>query len=347
MRIPHSRPSINEEDINKVVSNLRTGKISSGEEVKLFEQEISKYIGVLGGIGVNSGTNALHLALNALGIKPGDEIILPSYVCASVLSAINYTGAKPVFADIEPKGYNIDPESAANKISKNTKAIIVPHMFGTPANLDKFLELNVPIIEDCAQAIGAEYKGKKVGSFGILSICSFYATKVLTTGQGGMVLTNSNKLLEKLRDLTKYDGRMDYRISYNYSLTDFQAAMGRSQLKRLASFINRRREIAKIYDNTFKEIGLIPPKVENSIYFRYVVEVDDVDQYIEEMNKLNIDCAKPVFKPLHQYFNMKDEEFPNTERAQNKAISIPIYPSLKDNEIKQICEAIKKVWNKF
>jgi len=174
MRIPHSRPSINEEDINKVVSNLRSGKISSGEEVKLFEQEISKYIGVLGGIGVNSGTNALHLALNALDIKPGDEIILPSYVCASVLSAINYTGAKPVFADIEPNGYDIDPESAANKISKNTKAILVPHMFGTPANLDKFLELNVPIIEDCAQAIGAEYKGEKVGSFGILFWNSIY-----------------------------------------------------------------------------------------------------------------------------------------------------------------------------
>jgi len=162
-----------------------------------------------------------------------------------------------------------------------------------------------------------------------------------------MVLTNSNKLLEKLRDLTKYDGRMNYRISYNYSLTDFQAAMGRSQLKRLDSFINRRREIAKIYDNTFKEIGWIPPKAENSIYFRYVVEVDDVDQYIEEMNKHNIDCAKPVFRPLHQYFNIDGEEFPNTERAQNKAISIPIYPSLKDKEIKQICEAIKKVWSKF
>ena len=347
MRIQHSKPSINEDDINAVVSNLRSGNIVSREEVKLFEQEVSKYIGVLGGIAVNSGTNAVNLALKALDIKEGDEVILPSYVCASVLSAVNYTGAKPVFADIKSDGYNIDPESVAEKITKNTKAIIVPHMFGTPANLDSFLKLEIPIIEDCAQAVGAEYERKKVGSFGVLSICSFYATKVLATGQGGMVLTNSGKLLEKLRDLTKYDGRNKYSVSYNNSLTDFQAAMGRSQLKRLDSFIKKRKEIAGIYNKVFEEVGQVLPKTKDSIFFRYVVEVENLDKYIEEMGKNGIDCAKPVFKPLHQYFNLESEDFPSTERAHNKAISIPIYPSMKDEEIKQVCEAIRKVWNNF
>ena len=347
MRVQHSRPSINKEDINAVVSNLRSGEIASGEEVSLFEREISKYIGVLGGVAVNSGTNALNLALKTLGIKAGDEVILPSYVCTSVLSAVNYTGAKPVFADIESGGYNLDPNSAAEKITKNTKAIIIPHMFGTPANMDSFLKYDIPIIEDCAQAIGAEYKGKKVGSFGVLSICSFYATKVLATGQGGMVLTNSEELLEKLRDLTKYDRRKEYSVSYNYSLTDFQAALGRSQLKRLDLFINRRREIAGIYNKVFKEVGQVLPKTENNIFFRYIVEVENLDRYIEEMRKLEVDCAKPVFKPLHQYFNIESKEFPNTEKAYNRAISIPIYPSMRDKEIKQVCEAVRKIWTNF
>ncbi len=346
MRIQHSKPSINEEDINAVVSNLRSGNIASGKEVKLFEQEVSKYVGVLGGVAVNSGTNAVNLALKALDIKEGDEIIIPSYLCASVLSAVNYTGAKTVFADIESDGYNIDPESAAEKITKNTKAIIVPHMFGTPVNLNSFLELDVPIIEDCAQAIGAKYQGEKVGGFGTLSIYSFYATKVIATGQGGMVLTTSKKLLEKLKDLTKYDGRENYSISYNNSLTNFQAAMGRSQLKKLNFFIKMRREIAGIYNKVFKEMGQVLPKTQDNIFFRYVVEVDNLDKYIEEMDKEGVDCARPVFKPLHQYFNMKNKDFPNTERAYNRAISIPIYPSMKDNEIEQVCEAIRKIWGK-
>lgn len=343
MKIPHSRPTITEEDISRVVSILRSGVIASGDEVKLFVQDLSKYIGVLGGVATNSGTNALHLALNALGVKHGDEVILPSYVCASVLNAINYTGATPVFVDIGPEGYNIDYNSAKDKISKNTRAMIVPHMFGAPVDIDEFLELDVPIIEDCAQAIGAEHKGRKVGSFGILSVYSFYATKVTTTGHGGMVLTNSDEMLERLRDLMKYDEREKYSISYNYSLTDFQAALGRNQLKRLDSFIKRRQEIAKIYDDTFKEINRIPPKDNNSIYFRYVIEVSNIDRHIARMKKLGVDCKKPVFRPLHQYFG-DNGEFPNTQRAMSKAISIPIYPLLNDEEIEYICKAIKKVW---
>ncbi len=231
--IPHSRPTISKEDVSSVADNLIGGQIASGKETALFEKEMSEYIGALGGVATNSGTNALHLALKAIGVKMGDEVVLPSYVCASVLSAVNYTGATPVLADIESRGYNIDPESVEKKISKKTKAIIVPHMFGAPANLGKLLALGVPIIEDCAQSVGAEYIGKRVGSFGDLSVFSFYATKVLTTGQGGMVLTNSQKLLENLANLTKYDELEEYCIAYNYELADFSAALGRNQLRRL------------------------------------------------------------------------------------------------------------------
>ncbi|VVB60206.1 UDP-4-amino-4-deoxy-L-arabinose--oxoglutarate aminotransferase [uncultured archaeon] len=343
MIIPHSRPTISKRDMDSVARNLLSGQIASRKEVGLFEKEMSSFIGVRMGVAANSGTNALHLALKALGIKSGDEVVLPTYVCASVLSAVNYTGATPVLADIEPGGYNISPESVEEKLSKKTKAIIVPHMFGIPANLDRLLKIDVPLIEDCAQAIGAEYKGKKLGSLGDLSIFSFYATKVLTTGHGGMALANSPQLLDRFADLTKYDEREGYAVSYNYEMADFAAALGRSQLRQLDSFIRRRNEIAKIYDDAFERIGMDGRTNRDGICFRYVVEVDNPDKYIEAMKKCGVNCAKPVFRPLHKYFG-KCGEFPNAERAMSRAISVPIYPSLNDEEISRICKSINRVW---
>ncbi len=343
MIIPHSRPTINKEDTDSVIRNLASRQIASRKEVGLFEKEMSSFINMRAGIATNSGTNALYLALKALGIKHGDEVVLPTYVCASVLSAVNYTGATPVLADIEQGGYNINSKSVEEKISEKTKAIIVPHMFGTPANLDKLLKLDVPLIEDCAQAIGAEYKGKKLGSFGELSIFSFYATKVLTTGHGGMILANSPELLDSLTDMIKYDERKEYRISYNYEMADFAAALGRSQLRRLDSFVKKRNEIAKIYDSAFEGIGNAGRIKRDGICFRYVVEVDNPGRYIGAMKKCGVNCAKPVFRPLHQYGYDKSKKFPNTERAMSHAVSIPIYPSLNDEEISRVCKSINTV----
>jgi len=343
MRIPHSRPTISQEDIEAVTSNILGGQIASGAEVDLFEKEMGGYVGALGGTATNSGTCALHLALNALGIARTDEVILPTYVCASVLSAVNYTGATPVLADIGSEGYNIDPASTEKKLSKKTKAIIVPHMFGIPANLEKLMNLGVPVIEDCAQSIGAEYKGKKLGSFGDLSIFSFYATKVMTTGHGGMVLSNSEKLIGRLEDLTRYDEREEYRTSYNYEMTDFQAALGRGQLRRLDGFIARRKEIADTYDDTFEALGIPGRKNREGICFRYVIELDNPDAFIREMNARGISCAKPVFKPLHRY-NGNAREFPNAERAMGRAVSIPVYPSMTDADVMTVCEAIKAIF---
>jgi perosamine synthetase len=342
MMIPHSRPTISENDISNVVTNLRSGLVAYGDEVTRFEQDMSKYIGVLGGVATNSGTSALHLALKALDIGPGHEIILPSYVCVSVLHAVKYCGASPVFADIGDGGYNLDSKSVDEKITANTKAIIVPHLFGTAADLAKLMEFGIPIIEDCAQAVGAEYRGQKLGSFGILSTFSFKATKLMTTGHGGMVMTNSREMLDRLRELAKYDELREYHVSYNYQLTDFQAALGRSQLKQLDSFIERRRRISKTYDEVFASMG---QKVQtaNGICFRYVVEVDNAERYIEPMKLQGVNCARPVFKPLHQYFN-SHTELRNTDMAIHSVISIPIYPSLNDDEVVHICKIVEKVW---
>jgi perosamine synthetase len=344
MIIPHSRPTISEEDMNCVVANLRSGLLACGEEVARFEQDLSSYIGVQGGVATNSGTSALHLALEALDVGPGDEVVVPSYVCASVLHAVKCTGASPVLADIGLGNYNIAPKSVAGRITKDTKGMIVPHLFGIAADIGELLQLNVPIIEDCAQSIGAEYKGRKLGSYGILSTFSFKATKLVTTGHGGMVVTNSREMLEKLRDLAKYDELDKYHASHNYLLTDFQAALGRSQLKRLGPFIERRLGIAEIYDDVFRNIGQNRREVGDGIMFRYVVDVDNADRYIEAMKKGGIYCARPVFKPLHEY-TVADDEFPNTERAMNRTVSIPIYPSLSDKEIEYVCRSVERVWS--
>ncbi|NOQ37976.1 hypothetical protein GQ472_03730, partial [archaeon] len=216
--------------------------------------------------------------------------------------------------------------------------------------IDRFIELGresgVPVIEDCAQSIGASHDGKKVGSFGNLSIFSFYATKCMTSGgHGGMVISDSADIIESLNSLTQYDKTQKHSESYNYSLTDLQAVIGREQLKKLDSFIERRQDIAGIYDEVFNNLGQEIPS-DGGIYFRYVIEVESPNHYIREMKNQGIVCERPVFKPLHQYLYNGSDNYPNTQRAMEHAISIPIYPSMSDAEIEYVCEAIRTVWGK-
>jgi len=338
MCIQHSRPTIDKDDIYSAIKVLSAGKLATGDEVRMFLKDVCRYMGLdnCGGVVTNSGTNALYLALRSLGIgtvygihlEPGicnDEVIIPSYVCRSVLSAVEHTGATPVVADIGFHGYNIDPDDCRIRMTQNTRAIIVPHMFGTPAEIDKLIELSreseVPVIEDCAQSIGASHDGKKVGSFGDLSIFSFYATKCMTSGgHGGMVITGSADIIESLNSLTQYDKTQKHSESYNYSLTDLQAVIGRQQLKKLDSFIERRQNIAGIYDEVFNSIQQEIPS-DGGIYFRYIIEVECPDHYIREMKNQGIICERPVFKPLHQYLKIDSKNYPNTEKAMEHAIS--------------------------
>ncbi|MDP3026583.1 MAG: aminotransferase class I/II-fold pyridoxal phosphate-dependent enzyme [Nanoarchaeota archaeon] len=355
MQIKHSKPSINEKDVSRAVQILSSGKLADYSQVKRFEGEMANYIGQKEGIAVNSGTNALHLALLALdGKNSKDEVIIPSYVCIALLNAITAANLKPRIVDINKNDYNIYLDEIKKKINTKTKAVIVPHMFGDPIkNIEEIVEqmvnLNVPIIEDCALSVGAGIKGKKIGNFSDLSVFSFYATKVLTTGHGGMILSKSEKLLDKLKDFMQYDNREFYKESFNFRMTDFQAAVGRNQLLRLPDFIKRRREIAKIYNESFKNQSniKIPSRPEESIFFRYILEVEDVNKFIDEMSKENISCAKPIFKPLHQYFNLDKNNFPNTEKAHKHSVSIPLYPALKDNEVKYVVENVLKSMKKL
>jgi dTDP-4-amino-4,6-dideoxygalactose transaminase len=343
--IPHSKPTLDQRDYDAVLKVLRSGQISQGEYVKRFEANLSEFVGVKGGVATNSGTSALHLALLALEVGKGDEIILPSYVCTALLNAINYVMATPILVDIEPDSFNLDAKRVKESLTEKTKAIIVPHLFGLPANLEELLSFGIPLIEDCAQALGATYKGKQAGSFGALSIFSFYATKVIASGEGGMVLSDSPHLLERVRDLLDYDNRDDYKIRFNYRMTDLQAALGISQMEKLPSFLERRRSIAKRYSLELANTPALLPREypeREHIFYRYVIRVKgDIQRFLEQIKREDICCERPVYRPLHYYPGHSD--FPHTNSIWNSALSIPIYPSLTSDEVTEVIRGVKGV----
>ncbi len=344
--IPHSRPSISDSDIQAVVSVLKSGQLSQGPTVREFENKLARFIGKKKAVAVNSGSAALHLALLALDVKKSDEVIIPSFVCSAVLNSVNYTGATAVLVDIDPLTFNISVEAAKRAITRKTKAIIVPHMFGCPAEIDKLSELGIPVIEDCAQSIGANFKGQKAGSFGLLSIFSFYATKVIAAAEGGMVLSDSEDLISRINDLREYDNRDNYILRYNYKMTDIQAALGLNQISSLEKFIERRREIAARYFQEFKNCNFILPvreKEKDHIYYRFVLKTKDTSsEYIEKFHQKKVMCRRPVYIPLHIYLNLPG--FPHTQEAWQKTISIPLYPSLREDEIEKIIAAVREIF---
>jgi len=345
MLIPHSQPTISPEDIHAVCDVFKTGQLAQGKKVFQFEQQLAGYIGRTHAAATNSGTSALHLALLALGVKRKDEVILPTYVCTALLNAVNYTGATVCLADVRRDDFNISVEDVKKRINRKTKVIIVPHMFGMPADLGALLKLDVPFIEDCAQALGATYNGRPVGSFGVMSIFSFYATKVLTTGEGGMVASSNRRLIEKVKDLREYDKKRNYERRYNYKMTNFQAALGLSQLAKLPSFIAQRKRIAKNYHEGIDRSHYELPaefKGRESIYFHYVVKTKRPQmEYVRRLKKGGICCSAPVYKPLHQYLK-QNRKFPEAEWLWKHAFSIPIYPTLSRKDVLHIIACLNE-----
>ncbi len=341
--IPHSRPTLDERDLLSVSEVIRSGQIVQGEMVERFEKRVAKFIGVDGAVAMNTGTSALHLSLLAIGIKKGDYVAMPSFVCTALLNAIRYVGAQPILVDIDPVTYNMDIRDLKKRVKRSTKAIILPHLFGLPADIDEILPLGIPVIEDCAQAIGAVYKGEKAGSFGRLSCFSFYATKVLSTGEGGMVVSDSKSLLKRIRDFRDYDNKKNYTVRYNYKMTDIQAAMGIAQLKRLHSFLSRRAKIAKRYSSALQELCNVPSiryKERKHIFFRFPIQIQgSVSKALSFFSERGVTCARPVFKPIHKYLQVNG--FPNTDTVWSNTISIPIYPSLTEKEICKVLDVLK------
>ena len=350
--IPHSRPAIGQEDFRATTEVLRSGQIAQGPWVERFECGMAGFFGLQGGVAVSSGTAALELALRALRIGAGDEVIMPSYVCPAPWLATQRVGAQATLVDIDLNTFNIDPLAACQAVTNKTRAIIVPHLFGLPADLTALERLGIALIEDCAQTLGATEQGRPVGTVGRLTVCSFYATKLLCAGEGGMVLSNEGALLERVRSLREYDGAPTLDpSSCNLKLTDLQAALGLSQLGRLSTFHERRRFLATAYREALSSKAAVCPSVPSGRthgYYRFTIRLPHLRTdpegllgLISRLEQQGIHCRKPVFRPLHRYLDQSG--FPNSDEADRTALSIPLYPDLTDDEVRQIQQSLTKV----
>jgi len=308
---------------------------------------------------VANGTVALHLALEALGIKPGDEVIVPALTFIATANAVKYVGAKPVFIDSEPRTWNIDPERIKEKITKKTKAIMPVHLYGHPCDMGIINEIaekhDLKVIEDAAEAHGAEYKGKKVGSLSDVSCFSFYGNKILTTGEGGMCLTNDEKIAEKIEQLKDHGMSKERRyyhpqLGYNYRLTNIQAAIGLAQLERIEQTIDTKRRNAKTYNSLLKNVKGITLPVEEpwakNVYWMYSILVERGyklrrDELIGKLKKEGID-TRPFFIPLHKMPYLDEGlKFPIAEELGEKGINLPSSVKLTKEQIEEITSFIK------
>lgn len=340
---------------------VESGQFILGPETKALEEEIASYLGVKYAVGVASGTDALHLALLACGIKPGDEVITTPFTFIATAEAITNCGATPVFVDIDPQTYNIDPAQIEPKITAKTRAILPVHLYGQPADMDPILELarkyNLKVIEDCAQALGAEYKEKKAGSLGDAGCLSFFPSKVLGAyGDGGMVITNSPEIAEGAVILRNHGCKQKYYHlvpGFNSRLDSLQAAILRVKLKHLDEWNSLRQQKASLYSRLFEEIdGIEPPYVAPYSYhiFNYYtirvgnpVERDKLQEYLSSQG-----IATAIYYPLSLHLQEvykssghKLGDFPNSECAQEEVLSLPIYPEMSKAQIEEITELIK------
>lgn len=353
--------SIKEEIDSAITSVLSRGIYILGPEVKAFEEEMASYCGTSYAVGVASGTDALHLALIACGIKPGDEVITTPFTFVATTEVIKHCGAKPVFVDIDPKTYNIDPEQIEPKISRKTKAIMPVHLYGQPCNMDEIMRIaqkhKIKVIEDCAQALGAEYEGNKVGSIGDVGCFSFFPSKNLGAyGDGGMVTTNNEEIAEEVHMLRVHGAREPYKYSidgFNSRLDELEAAILRVKLKHLDEWIGLRREKAALYDQLLEQIeGIDPPYAEKygeHAYNYYTVCVTETmlsrDGLRNKLKERGI--MTMVYYPLslhlqevYKELRHRKGDFKNSERAQERVISLPMYAEISEEQISKVVEEI-------
>lgn len=340
--VPHSLPSLDEEELNYVTEAIRAGQLAVGPGIAEFEGKVAKYINRKYSIGTSNGTAAIHLALLALAIQDGDEVILPASVCPGVMHAVEYTGATPILCDVNPDDLNLSFQSTLAHISDKTKAIILPHMYGIPSDIDLFLNLNIPVIEDCAQAFGATYKGKSVGSYGQCAIFSFYATKMLTSIDGGMVLTNDKNIELFIRDRLYYAGKREYKLRFNYKLQNINAVVGLAQLNKIEAFLEERREIFnRIYERLRFKCGFKVLQPEGYEYtssnYKLLISFDDEcckKRFVTVCEKHGISINKSIFVDLYDFkYGKGDGNMVNLKKHLNDTFSFPIYPGINMDKI--------------
>ncbi|MBI2058315.1 MAG: DegT/DnrJ/EryC1/StrS family aminotransferase [Nitrospirae bacterium] len=343
--IPHNQPWIGKEEADAVRRVILRRWPAPGPEVAAFERELASWIGKgCHGVALSSGSAALHLALQILGVGRGDEVIMPTYVCSALLNAAFYVGAKPVLVDVNDRDFNLTADHVEKKLRRRTKVVVVPHLFGFPAGIHAVRRLGVPVIEDCAQAIGAEIGGRRVGITGDISIFSFHATKMMTTGHGGMLVTRRKEWAEQARDLRDYDQRPTYKVRYNYAMTDVAAAVGRVQLRKLPEMIRRRRRAASLYLRALPlgsdTHGPFETAGTRSTFYRYVLRAPSrrVDRLRKWLETRGVKTVVPIrrFELLHRYLGQDPAGFSQAEKVVETTLSIPVYPALPPKSVARI-----------
>lgn len=358
--LPVAEPCLGGNELAYVTDCIRSGWISSlGEYIPRFEGLFAEFCGARYGVAVSNGTTALHLALAVLRIGPGDEVILPSLTFIATANAVRYAGATPIFADCEDRTWNIDPEDAARRVTARTRAIIPVHLYGHPADMGPILELaqshGIWVLEDAAEAHGACYQGRRVGSLGVLNTFSFYGNKIITTGEGGLLTTDDAALAERARFLRDHAMSPEKRywhpeVGYNYRMTNLQAALGVAQMEQIEAFIARKREIARAYNRLLGDVpGLVlPPEASwaTSVYWMYSLLVTDGfpltrDALRDHLRRQEID-SRPFFYPIHEMPPYRQaESLPVAERLSRQGINLPSGVTLTDEDIERVAEAIR------
>ncbi len=358
--IPVSEPLLTGNELNYVSDCIQSGWVSSlGKYIGQFERSFAEFCGTRYGVAVSNGTTALHLALLALGIGPGDEVILPSLTFIATANAVHYTGATPVFADSEMETWNLDASDVAGRITARTRAIIPVHIYGHPVNMQPILELaerhGLYVIEDAAEAHGARYQGKRVGGLGDVGVFSFYGNKIITTGEGGILTTDDRALAEKacyLRDHAMSTEKRYWHteVGYNYRITNLQAALGVAQMERIEEFIERKRWVASTYNRLLQGVpGLVLPPEASwafSTYWMYSILVTEQfrmnrDELMAELRLQNID-SRPFFHPIHRQPPYKSSLLlPNAECLASQGINLPSAVTLTEEDLQRIAAAIQ------
>lgn len=370
--IPYGKQTIEQDDIQAVVDVLKSDFLTTGPKIAEFEQTVADYVGAKYAVAISNGTSALHAACFAAGIGPGDEVITTPLTFAASANCVLYCGGTPVFADVDPKTYNIDPEDIRRKITDRTKAIIAVHLAGQPCDMDAIhsiaREHGLIVIEDGAHALGSVYKGKKVGSMSDMTTFSFHPVKPITTGEGGMIVTDNEEFYKKMvlfrshgitRDdsmMTRNDGPWFYQqfdLGYNYRITDIQCALGCSQMKKLDRFLARRKEIVARYNEAFADCdNIITPyqlSDTESGWHLYIVQVKKCDrrQVFENMREkgigVNVHYIPVYMHPYYQEHGYENVHCANAEEIYSHIISLPLYPGLTSEQQDYVIDTLKSL----
>ena len=365
MQIPMSSPDITQAEIDAVNEVLHTRWLSLGPKIGEFEQAFADYVGVTHAIGVNSGTSGLHLAMIAAGIGPGDEVITPSFSFIASANCVLYERGKPVFVDIDPDTGNIDPACIEAAITPRTKAIIPVHAFGQPADMDPILEIaaqhNLMVIEDACEAIGAEYKERPAGTFGDAAVFAFYPNKQMTTGEGGMIVTDNDDWANLFRSLRNqgrdvFDAWLNHtRLGYNYRMDELSAALGLAQIGRIDELLAKRAQVAAWYNERIDEIpGIRKPFISDTTtkmsWFVYVIRCEEGVSRNQLMGYLEQEGipSRPYFTPIHlqpfyqQEFGWKRDDLPNTEKAGDTFLALPFSGVMTEEQVDYVADKLRE-----